>query len=111
MTRLSAPGALLATCAALLSGAAEAAPDLALGRSIAEKTCHKCHQVDGASKDPQYPILAGQHAAYLAKQLRAFRAGERRNPLMEAVAGGLSEAEIESVAAYFAAQGCAPDKP
>ncbi len=92
----------------LVSGAAIAAPDLEAGRALAQSTCRTCHQVDGRSTSPQYPVLAGQHAAYLIKQLRAFRTGERRNPLMNAVAGGLDDAQIESVAAHFATQGRSP---
>ena len=38
--------------------------------------------VDGNSTNPLWPKLAGQHAFYLAKQLREFRAGKRADPSM-----------------------------
>lgn len=71
--------------------------------------CAACHGT-GALGYPGFmpggvPALAGQHAAYTSKQLRAFRAGGRgndKNGMMRQVAGKLSEEDIDAVAAYIA---------
>jgi len=65
------------------------------------KACQVCHGVDGHSTKDTYPILAGQHAAYLQKQLQAFKAGTRKDPIMNGMAAPLSDQDIEDVAAFF----------
>lgn len=65
-------------------------------------TCAACHGADGKSSNPMWPNLAGQHAAYLVKQLRAFKAGTRNDPIMGPMSMALSEADIEDLAAYYA---------
>ena len=67
-------------------------------------TCVACHGVDGNSVNPEWPNLAGQHPSYIAKQLRAFREGQRENVLMSPMAMALSDQDIEDLAAYFSAQ-------
>ncbi len=64
-------------------------------------TCVACHGADGIGKAPQYPNLQGQKAAYLEKQLRAFRSDERKDSNMNALAKPLSDADIAGLAAYF----------
>lgn len=66
--------------------------------------CAGCHSPNGAGIPSQYPRLAGQHAEYVAAQLKAFRAGERANDvnnMMRAVAARLTDKEIASVAEYL----------
>lgn len=65
------------------------------------RACQVCHGRGGHSTNPTYPILAGQHAAYIQKQLRAFRAGTRKDPIMNGMAAPLSDQDIEDVAAFF----------
>jgi cytochrome c553 len=83
-------------------------PTLAAGSADAGQaksvTCVACHGTDGNSISPEWPNLAGQHPSYLAKQLRAFRDGQRENALMSPMAMGLSDQDIEDLAAYFSAQ-------
>lgn len=67
-------------------------------------TCVGCHAADGNSVVPNFPKLAGQHAAYLEKQLKDFRGGYRKDATMEPFAKGLSDQEIKDLSAYFAAQ-------
>jgi cytochrome c553 len=67
-------------------------------------TCAACHGVDGNSVTPDWPMLAGQHASYIVRQLRAFKEGERTNVTMKPFADMLSEQDMLDVAAYFAAQ-------
>ena len=84
-------------------GSAHAAGDAAAGKEKAV-VCSACHGVDGNSINPLWPNLAGQHAAYLAKQMRAFRSGERKDPVMAPMATGLSDADIDDLAAFYAGQ-------
>lgn len=78
-----------------------AAGDPAAGR---QKTaaCNACHGVDGLSRRPDAPHIAGQTAFYLAEQLRAFRSGRRAHPVMNVVAANLSDADIADLAAWYA---------
>lgn len=64
-------------------------------------TCVACHGADGIGKAPQYPNLQGQKAAYLEKQLRAFRSGERKDSNMNALAKPLSDTDIVNLSVYF----------
>ena len=86
---------------------AAAAPALA-GDAAAGKTkavvCSACHGVDGNSVNPLWPKLAGQHAAYMTKQMKAFRSGERKDPVMAPMAMPLSDADIEDISAFYASQ-------
>lgn len=84
---------------ALISGSAVAA-DIAAGKSKAAM-CGACHGSTGISAVPIYPNLAGQKAPYLAKQLRDFKSGERKDPVMSSMAMALSDADIENLSAYF----------
>ncbi len=64
-------------------------------------TCVACHGPEGKSTNPIYPHLAGQHAAYLKKQLIAFKAGTRKDPVMGAMAKPLSKKQIDVIAKYY----------
>jgi cytochrome c553 len=65
-------------------------------------TCMACHGMEGNSANPEWPSLAGQHASYVAKQLKHFKASERSNPLMSPMAMMLAEQDVEDLAAYYA---------
>ena len=52
-------------------------PDLAKGQEKATSVCGACHTFDGSRGAATNPILQGQHAAYLVKQLSEFKAGKR----------------------------------
>jgi len=65
--------------------------------------CDSCH-VPGAGGPIEAPVITGQNLEYLAAQLRAYKAGERRNDVyqrMRAIAGKLSEDEIDALARYY----------
>lgn len=66
--------------------------------------CAACHGPDGNSPSGQWPKLAGQHPRYTVQQLQAFKSGERENPVMQGMAAGLSEQDMEDIAAYYAQQ-------
>lgn len=74
------------------------------GRKIAETVCAACHGVDGNSVASTYPSLAGQHQVYLYNQLKAFKAGTRKNPQMLGMVAPLSDLDMQSLAAYFSEQ-------
>lgn len=67
--------------------------------------CQACHGADGDKTiDPQYPRLAGQYADYLAKSLRDYQTGSRKNAIMAGFAGALTPRDIENLAAHYHAQ-------
>lgn len=94
-------------------GAAKSKDLVALGQRIYRggiasegvAACASCHGPNGAGMPAQYPKLSGQHAEYIALQLKAFRSGARANDpaaSMRGMAGRLSDREIEAVADYVA---------
>ena len=66
--------------------------------------CAACHGVDGNSIVPNWPKLAGQHSAYLERQLGLIKSGSRQVPEMSGIVIGLSDQDIADVAAYFSSQ-------
>ena len=66
--------------------------------------CDRCHGVNGNSTDPRSPALAAQRADYLEQAMRAYQKGGRKSKAMAAMLDALSDAEIESLAAYYASQ-------
>ena len=81
--------------------ATASAADIAAGKAKAG-LCVGCHGVAGISMIPTYPNLAGQKAAYTAKQLKAFKAKTRNDPSMAGIVSALTDADIENIAAYYA---------
>ena len=97
------PVAVAAFICALAPAVPAHAGDAAAGKTKAV-VCSACHGIDGNSINPLWPNLAGQHAAYLAKQMKAFRSGERKDPVMAPMATPLSDADIDDLAAFYASQ-------
>jgi cytochrome c553 len=88
--------------------AAPAKPDLARGAEISTQVCAACHTADGSRGVPTNPILQGQHADYLVKQLTEFKSGKRDNAIMKGMASTLSEADMKNVAAFYASKKAKP---
>lgn len=80
--------------------AVAASGDVDAGKAKAA-TCAACHGANGIGAGDTFPNLAGQHADYIVKQLKAFKAGDRKDPLMSPMAAPLSEQDMANVAAYF----------
>src|SRR3954454_6769931 len=78
------------------------AGDLKAGRAKA-LMCQTCHGIDGLSKVPDAPNIAGQPESYLLAQLQAFKSGARQGEAMSLVAPALADKDIEDLAAYFSA--------
>ncbi len=70
--------------------------------------CVSCHGAAGNSTIAANPKLAGQHEAYLYKQLVAFTTPDRNNAVMSAYAKKLTDEEMKNVAAYLSAQQAKP---
>lgn len=65
------------------------------------EACQSCHGREGISAGATVPNLAGQKREYLTAQLMAFKSKERKNDIMESIAGQLSEDEIHNLAQYW----------
>lgn len=66
--------------------------------------CADCHGEKGmGNNDIGFPLLAGQHAEYIEKQLQHFRHAKRRNDnrVMQSIVGALSDEEIRALATYI----------
>ncbi len=83
------------------SGASAAAVEA--GRRQAT-TCVQCHGETGIAQAAQWPNLAGQHASYLERAIRAYQTGERQDMIMAPLVAALDEKAVAELAAYFAAQ-------
>ena len=100
------------TSPALLAAALLAAVPPALAQDAAAlrtqalaATCANCHGTLGRAVDgSSVPGLAGLPASYVVEQMKAFKAGTRPATVMHQLAKGYSDAQIDQVAAYFAAQ-------
>jgi cytochrome c553 len=83
--------------------------DATKGKEIATTVCAACHGADGNSPAAANPKLAGQHAAYLFKQMKNFKAGadgksERVNAIMNGMIAAYNDEQMKDLAAYFSAQ-------
>lgn len=76
--------------------------------------CGACHGMDGNPTDKQYPKLAGQNEAYIARQITLFQTQKRANAIMMGFAATLSQQDMHDIGAYFATKtasaGIADDK-
>jgi cytochrome c553 len=94
---------IFASLAAAAIGAGTcAAGDVKAGRMKAQM-CQACHGLDGLSKVPDAPNIAGQIEPYITAQLQAFKSGARKNEAMSLVVANLSNKDIDDLAAYFSA--------
>jgi sulfide dehydrogenase cytochrome subunit len=87
--------AIVAVAAFQAAVAAEAPPGAT--------SCSGCHPANTATNSA-VPRLAGRNAGELTAQMQAFRSGERPATVMDQIAKGFSEAEIQAIAAWYAAQ-------
>lgn len=92
----------LALAAALLAATPALAADIEAGRKKVQEVCAACHGPDGGTPTtPEYPKLAGQYPDYLAKALRDYKSGQRKNAIMAGMAAGLTDKDIENVSEFF----------
>ena len=92
----------LALAAALVAATPALAADVEAGRKKVQEVCAACHGQDGGTPTtPEYPKLAGQYPDYLAKALRDYKSGQRKNAIMAGMAAGLTDKDIENVSEFF----------
>lgn len=90
-------GGLMLACAT-----SALAQDAKAGRDKAQQ-CSLCHGELGIANAPNAPNLAGENAAYVSAQLKAFRDGDREHHQMTIIASGLSDEDIADLSAWYAA--------
>lgn len=98
---------LLGAAAVLAAGAVPAAGDPAKGAQK-NSMCEGCHGIPGYRtafpKVYSVPKLGGQHAAYIVSALHAYQSGTRKHPTMDGIAQGLTQQDMEDLAAYYSRQ-------
>ena len=94
---------LISAAALLTLGAlsASAADNTAVQEKAA--VCSGCHGENGISQTENIPSLAGQPDQFLQWQLVFFRAGSRKNEQMQPIAEEITNEDVRSLGAYFAA--------
>jgi cytochrome c553 len=90
---------VLAAAGPLAAAPAEA--ELKRALEIVEGKCFICHGIDGESSSPVFPRLAGQHAAYIARQLADYASGKRRSSAMQPMVEGLTAEDFKLLGVYF----------
>ena len=105
MTPMRAPIVFtLVALGAFGASACALAADPGAGKAKAKEVCAACHGEDGNSPSPDFPRLGGQYPDYIAKALRDYKSGQRKNAIMAGFAQALSKQDIENLAAYYGAQ-------
>lgn len=112
LLRTTLASALLALCAVPALAAEAAKPafkaDPAKGAQLAA-ACGACHTGDGSRGAPANPILQGQHPEYIVKQLTEFKAGKRKNAVMQGMAATVAtEDDMKHIAAFYASKSAKP---
>jgi cytochrome c553 len=92
---------LLAVALVLVAAAPAHAVDMAAGKTKAGEVCLNCHGLNGISKLPDTPNLAGQPAQYLEAQLTAYRSGARQHEVMSIIAQELTDDDIANLATWY----------
>lgn len=101
-------GTLITIIGVLALPTAAWSADLAAGQAKAVQ-CATCHGMKGIATLPEAPNLAGQNAVYLAKALRDFKSGARKDEMMSLMVASLSDSDIENLAEFYASLACKPD--
>ena len=96
---------LLLRISVLLACAATAfavqASEHARALEIVQGKCFICHGMDGESSSPVFPRLAGQHAAYVERQLADYKSGKRASSTMRPMVEDLSPADFKALGAFY----------
>ena len=102
---LSTTALALAALAASTLSHAQTAPAQALYTRSLAATCANCHGTDGrAVQGSSVVSLAGMPQAQMVAQMKAFQSGARPATVMHQISKGYSDAQIDVLAGYFAAQ-------
>jgi len=68
------------------------------------QVCASCHGKNGVSTNPAFPTIAGQYESYLYHSLKSYKDGTRKNAIMGAQVGSLTDGQLRALAAHFAQQ-------
>jgi cytochrome c553 len=90
----------------MASAGVMAAGDPVAGKAKYAGVCVSCHGANGISNVPIYPNLAGQKEQYLVAAMKGYQNGTRTDATMKAMAAGLSETDINNIAAYLTSLSC-----
>lgn len=71
------------------------------GQARAAAVCSNCHGIRLPAEGAPFPQLAGQDQKYLETALKQYRDGTRKSDIMNAIAGSLTDTDINSVAGYY----------
>jgi cytochrome subunit of sulfide dehydrogenase len=98
--------ALMASlCVSTLVSAQPATASEALNIKALAATCANCHGTQGKAVEGSAVVtLAGLPKDYIVTQMKAFKSGERSATIMHQLSKGYTDAQIEQIATYFAAQ-------
>ncbi len=97
------PAGVLGLMLWAIAGVAQAAGDAAAGQQKST-ACAACHGVDGNNPLDLYPKIGGQNSRYLLKQMLDIQSGARPIPEMAGQLDAMQKADLEDIAAYYAAQ-------
>ena len=75
--------------------------DAARAKKLAGGSCFLCHGEQGESTSEVFPRLAGQHAEYVAKQLEAFKSGQRKSTTMSEMVAKLTPEDMQALGRYY----------
>lgn len=89
---------------ALAIAAQKVSGDPSKAEPIVTENCAACHGQDGNPPAPNFPKLAGQHAEYLLRELKAYKAEHRVSELMQPMVVTLTEEDMANLAVYFSIQ-------
>jgi len=92
---------LLLAAAIVLGATGALAADHARAQEIVQGKCFICHGADGESSSPVFPRLAGQHAAYVERQLADYKSGKRASSTMRPMVEDLGPEDFKALGAYF----------
>ncbi len=81
----------------LISGQATAD---SMNSTMLANPCAGCHGTDGKSKGGM-PSIAGKSVRFISKALKDFRAGSRKGTVMQRIAKGYTDAQIDELAKYY----------
>jgi cytochrome c553 len=97
---------VLADLAAFYAAQQPKQPKVTKPLTLAEwvQRCDRCHGVNGNSIDPRTPAIAAQRIEYLQKALQAYQSGQRKNSVMAAMSGPLTDADVAGLASHYARQ-------
>lgn len=94
----------LAAAVLIAASAGAAANEHARAEEIVQGKCFICHGADGESSSPVFPRLAGQNAAYIARQLADYKSGKRASSAMQPMVADLNEDDFKALGAWFASR-------